>query len=62
MTGPEGKRIREEAQAEVADALAKAVTVRDRGAKIAEGWKKSRTDNNFRLMLRELGKGIQPHG
>lgn len=36
------------------DALAHAQNVRDRGLSIAEGWRRSRRDNNFRHMLRDL--------
>lgn len=55
MTEPD-KRERKEARKEAEAALARAQTLRDRSAKIGEGWVKSRMDNNFRLMLRNLGK------
>lgn len=36
------------------DALAQAEIIRDRGAHIARGWRRSRQDNNFRFMIRDL--------
>lgn len=55
MTEPD-KQERTEARKEADEALARAETLRDRSAKIGQGWVKSRVDNNFRLMLRNLGK------
>ena len=59
MTTPEARRELEVAKAEAADALDHAEAVQDRGVKIGERWRKSRADNNFRLMLRSIGKGAQ---
>lgn len=58
MTGPESKRERDEASAEVHEAMAHAASLVERGNKIGERWRKSRTDNNFRLMLRNLGRAV----
>lgn len=55
MTEP-GKQERAEARKEAEDALARAAELKDRSAKIGEGWVRSRGDNNFRLMLRNLGR------
>lgn len=52
MTEPELER--ETARAEAKAAADKAKIVRTRGAKIAEGWNRSRQDNNFRMMLRAI--------
>jgi hypothetical protein len=40
------------------EALQKATEIRDRGVKIAASWRKSQQDNNFRQMLRQIGRGI----
>lgn len=58
MTGPESKREMEEASAEVQAAMARAASLVERGNKIGEKWRRSRTDNNFRLMLRNLGRAV----
>jgi hypothetical protein len=51
VTEPQERELaRQKAEA----ALENAVKVRSRGAKIAEGWSKSRQDNNFRQMLRSI--------
>jgi hypothetical protein len=50
------RQARKDARQEADDALARAQSMRERGAKIAEGWVKSRKDNNFRLMIRNLGR------
>ena len=42
-----------DAQDKVEQALTEAKRVTDRGMKLAEGWRKSRTDNNFRMMIRQ---------
>jgi hypothetical protein len=52
MTTPDEARGRAE------EALEKATELRDRGVTIAERWRKSQDDNNFRQMLRQIGKGI----
>jgi hypothetical protein len=52
MTTPDESRNRADA------ALEKATEMRDRGVTIAERWRKSQQDNNFRQMLRTIGKGI----
>lgn len=62
MTGPESERDRETALVEADQALRHAETLMDRGAKIAAGWRQSRQDNNFRLMLRALGQRAEHSG
>ena len=52
MTTPDESKERAEA------ALEQATKMRDRGVTIAEKWRKSQQDNNFRQMLRAIGKGI----
>ena len=59
MTRPE-ERIA--ARAEVDTALEQATEIRERGAKIASGWRKSREDNNFRQMLRALTQKAEHSG
>lgn len=51
----------DEAKERAGEALEKATQMRDRGVTIAARWKRSQEDNNFRQMLRQLGKGITPH-
>jgi len=58
----EAERERHDAQQEADAALARADALVSRGAKIAQGWTKSRQDNNFRLMLRRLGQRVQENG
>jgi hypothetical protein len=58
MTTPESRRERETASAEVEEALARAESLVKRGERIGERWRKSRSDNNFRLMLRNMGKAV----
>jgi hypothetical protein len=54
VTGPEErKQARQEAQT----ALEQASAILDRSVKIGKRWKQSREDNNFRSMIRNLGKG-----
>ena len=53
MTGPEE---REQAKQSAQAALDDAKRLADRSAKIGERWRKSQQDNNFRLMLRQLGQ------
>lgn len=62
MTGPESERDRETALVEADQALQHAETLMNRGAKIAQGWRQSRKDNNFRLMLRALGQKAEHSG
>ena len=50
------RQARKDARQEADAALAHAESLRERGAKIAEGWIRSRMDNNFRLMIRNLGR------
>lgn len=52
MTTPDESKERAQA------ALEQATKIRDRGVTIAEKWRKSQQDNNFRQMLRSIGKGI----
>jgi hypothetical protein len=52
MTTPDESKDRAHA------ALEKATQVRDRGVTIAQRWRQSQEDNNFRQMLRSIGKGI----
>lgn len=52
---------REEARQQATKALQRASELRDRGGKIAEAWRKSQRDNNFRMMLRGMGKVVK-HG
>lgn len=47
---------REDARVEAAEALHRASQLRERGMRIALAWRKSQEDNNFRQMLRQLGK------
>lgn len=58
MTEGEFVKERDEATRKAEAALARAVSVRERSARIGQGWAQSRRDNNFRLMLRNLGKGV----
>jgi hypothetical protein len=58
MTEAERNEARQEADA----ALVRADEILSRGAKIAQGWVKSRQDNNFRMMLRRLGQRVQENG
>jgi hypothetical protein len=53
---------RKEAGQEADAALERANAIVSRGAKIAQGWTQSRKDNNFRLMIRQLGQRIQENG
>lgn len=55
MTTP---KEREQAQRAADQALENAMKIRTRGVSIAERWRKSQEDNNFRKMLRMIGKGI----
>lgn len=48
MPTPEAERDRANA------ALERAEEVAERGKRIAAGWRKSREDNNYRAMLRQL--------
>lgn len=59
MTGPEERNA---ARAEVNTALEQATEIRDRGASIAQGWRQSRQDNNFRQMLRALAQKAEHSG
>lgn len=54
----ERQRAREEASA----ALERAERVAERGKKIADGWRQSREDNNYRAMLRMLVPQSQSGG
>ncbi len=54
MTSPDNDLNTAKERADAA--LAQAERVRDRSDKIAEGWRRSRSDNNFRHMLRALGQ------
>jgi len=47
----------EEARREADEALAKAKEKRALGSRLAEGWRQSREDNNFRAMVRSLAGG-----
>jgi len=58
----EAEHERQEARQEADAALARADRMVDRGAKIAQGWVRSRQDNNFRQMLRKLGQRVQENG
>jgi len=50
---------RREAQAAAEEALERAERVSKRAKSIAEGWRQSREDNNYRAMLRKLvGTGV----
>lgn len=53
---------REEARTEAALALRRVTDLRNRGDRIAEAWRKSREDNNFRMMLRQLGERVANNG
>lgn len=46
-----------DARQEVNDALAKADRARTVAGRLAEGWRRSRSDNNFRAMIRNLTPG-----
>lgn len=52
MTDPEAMRAKQNAE----EALKKAQVLKQRGTRLGEGWRKSQQDNNFRLMLRQLGQ------
>jgi len=56
MTRPEDQHERDQASAEVQEALARAKSLVERGNQIGAKWRQSRTDNNFRQMLRGIGK------
>lgn len=56
MTGPDDSQQRAQ------EALKKATEIRNKGVTIAEKWRKSQKDNNFRQMLRQIGKGIATDG
>jgi len=56
------RQERKEAWQEADAALVHAEQVVSRGAKIAQGWAQSRSDNNFRQMLRRLGQRVQENG
>jgi hypothetical protein len=47
---------REEARVSAVESLERAAQLRERGIRIASAWRKSQQDNNFRQMLRQLGK------
>ena len=50
MTTPDHEKAKEQASA----ALDNAERVAERGRRIADGWRQSREDNNYRAMLRRL--------
>lgn len=50
MPTPEQQRAKEEAAA----ALDRAERLAEQGRRIADGWRRSRQDNNYRTMLREM--------
>jgi hypothetical protein len=52
----------DEAREQADLALAKATRIKERGVTIAEKWKQSQRDNNFRQMLRQIGKGAVTDG
>jgi hypothetical protein len=56
MTTPEARHEREVALTEANEAIDRAKAVKRRSTTIAEGWIQSRDDNNFRQMLRAIGK------
>lgn len=56
MTGPDQER--EQANQEANQALTQASAILDRSVKMGERWRKSREDNNFRAMIRNLGRGV----
>jgi hypothetical protein len=47
----------DEARQEVSDALQQAETRKAIGSRLAREWKRSREDNNFRAMVRQLASG-----
>lgn len=50
---------REEARQQAAETLERASQLRERGIRIAMAWRQSQQDNNFRQMLRQLGKAAE---
>jgi hypothetical protein len=48
----------DESKERATEALQRATEMRERGVKIAARWRQSQQDNNFRQMLRQIGKGI----
>jgi hypothetical protein len=58
VTGPESKRERDNAAEAAAEAQQAAASLVERGTKIGEKWRQSRADNNFRMMLRSIGKAV----
>lgn len=57
MTDPSEETELQQAHREADRAIELARRQRERGASLAERWKKSREDNNFRAMLRSLATG-----
>lgn len=56
MTTPEERaKAREEAN----EALERAEETRQAALKLAQAWRRSRADNNFRQMLRQLATGSE---
>lgn len=51
-----------EAREQATEALRRASDLKNRGDRIAKAWRQSQEDNNFRYMLRQLGRKVASDG